>query len=187
MGLPCKTYFNVNMENLEKLLETMIEDEPNKFSQNDQTVMVKTTKQESSKRPNILYNNNKVIRIKNKNKLIKKKINYFEKFKEDKELIEWCNSYSEAINKRCIKSIEFAEELKKMTDWVDSKKKAHSNPLRFAKNWLLKKLDILPVSISLSTSQPTYSPNLQEIDPDYEPKQTYRRGGMQSISNLLNF
>ena len=169
MGLPKKTYYLVIHDKLLNFLTTGDE---------------KISRQEVKK---FNTNNNKLIRIKNNNKLIKEKINYFEKFKDDKELIEWCNLYSEAINKRCIKSIELHEELKKMTDWVDSKKKAHSNPLRFAKNWLQKKLDNLPVSISLSTSQPTYSPNLQEIDPDYEPPQTYRRGGMQSISNLLNF
>jgi hypothetical protein len=178
MGLPKKTYYKVNED---KVLELVI---------NNKSLKNLTTGGENFLPPEVKkfnINNNKEIKIKNKNKLIKQKVNYFEKFKEDKELGEWCDSYSKGIGKRCIRTIELHEELKKMTDWVDSKNKVHANPLRFAKNWLQKKLDNLPVSISLSTSQPTYTPNLQEINPDYEPPQTYRRGGMQSISNLLNF
>jgi hypothetical protein len=111
--------------------------------------MVKTTKQESSKRPNILYNNNKVIRIKDNNKEAKvgeeeKKaelFKFYESYKEDEELIGWCNSYSDGVKRRRIVSAEFHEELRRMDDYTEDKKRKHVRPMRFAKNWLQGRLD----------------------------------------------
>lgn len=142
----------------------------------------------------------------------KKLINYSDEYKQGSdsynELKAWCDEYALNVHRKVMNDFELVNELGKMAEWVELNNAKHSNPLRFAKNWLEKTISKRIVSIPANSYTPTsrsrdipdkdYYKTAErledeaieaelesaEISGNFAPKNDRRRG-MASISDLM--
>ena len=112
-------------------------------------------KELNDKELNNKINNNKL----NKIAATKKLINYSEEYKQGSdsynELKAWCDEYALNVHRKVMNDFELVNELGKMTEWVELNKVKHTNPLRFAKNWLEKTISKRIVSIPANSFSST--------------------------------
>lgn len=89
----------------------------------------------------------------------KKVINYSDEYKQGSdsynELKAWCDEYALNVHRKVMNDFELVNELGKMTEWVELNKVKHTNPLRFAKNWLEKTISKRIVSIPANSFSST--------------------------------
>lgn len=141
-GLPAKTYYRINFEVIESIL---VKQESSKrldcSSQNDQTVVAKMTKLESSKRlvNNNKYNNNKEIIINEDNYTDEQnKSTHHPRYSKisDLDSNELKHELLERFDKR--DQLQVISDLEDMKLWLESNGKRKKDYKAFAINWIKK-------------------------------------------------